>query len=176
MKNTDEILIRRYAQAFLNLFGDQLDLQQIEQLPHLAQTLDKIPFSLLYVQRALGNDSSSKSLEKVFKKAGFEKMFSSLISLLNNHKRLVLLPRVVRYIFQEFLERHNIMHFTIESAVELTQQEQDSFVEFLHGKTGRDIRYTLKINRSLIAGVKMYSDTLGFEHSVSQKLQQIYPK
>lgn len=176
MKKSEKILVRRYAQAFLNLFSDQFTREHIEQLPELAQKLDHIPYSLLSMQHSLGNDSSNKGLEKIFKKVGFKNVFTPLVSVLTLHGRLILLPHIIRYIYKEFLERHDIMDFTIESAVELTDEERNSLVEYLHGKTGKDIRYTLKINRSLIAGVKMYSNTLGFEHSVQQKLQQIYPE
>ena len=173
MKKTEETLTRRYALAFMNVVGDELDMEHAEALPAAAAQIEGARFFLLYAQFTLGNASSTRGLEEFFVEAGYKKIFVPLILLLTESKRLVLLPGILRKIYKLYLARQNIMHFTIESAVELTQQEIDSFVSFLRKETGKEIQYTLKLNLDLIAGVKIFSDTLGFENSIRQKLNRL---
>ena len=173
MKRNEQFLAIKYAKAVYSLWGTQLSGELYEQLSALAATLEEQRSVILLAQIVYRGDESIAVLETFFKNAGFDSIFVPLISLLNSKRRLILLPRILRELYSLYLEDKNIMHFTIESAVDLTQKQQEEFISFLEKKTGKEIRYTLKSNPDLIAGVKMYSDTLGYEHSIQQKLYQL---
>ncbi len=175
MKNTHDILARRYAQACINLFGDELTIELAERLSALAEAIKAQRSLLVYAGLKDTAEESKKQLEELFRVAGFGDMFVPLIDLVAEDKRLTLLPWIFHMIYVLYLERQGIMHFTIESAVELTKKEREAFVAYLEKKTEKEIRYTLTVNPALIAGVKMYSDTLGFEHSVQQRLYELSP-
>ena len=67
----------------------------------------------------------------------------------------------------------NIMHFTIESTVNLSREELVPLKLFLAKKTGKSIIFHTEIKPELIAGIKAYSETLGFEHSIRKRLQAL---
>ena len=167
MRQNEQRIARKYAKAFYNQLGKQLGETVYEQLLSLADALEEersVVLLLSYIHR----DAERPSLlEALFSNDSF---FEPLVSLLSQHRRLVLLPQILRKVYDRYLEDKGIMHFTIESPVELTKKEQEGFVSFLQKKTGKEIRYTLKSNPELLAGIKMYSDTLGYEHSLQQKL------
>ena len=173
MNQKEKILSSRYARAFMNLYKEQLTDDLVEKLPFIAEQLDSVRSIILYAQIALSNGSSGEQIETFFENVGFRKKFLPLISELSRANRLTLLPLVLRTIYTYYQEVQEILHFTIESAVELTQQELEGFITFLKKKTDKNIRYTLKHNPDLIAGVKLYSDTLVFEHSIKQLLDKI---
>lgn len=176
MKNTEEILARRYAQAFINQFGTELDADLIDRLLLLADIIHPQRALLVYASLKDTQVESIKILNELFEAAGFGTLFASLITLVADQKRLELLPRILRVIHALYLDQQGIMHFTIESTIDLTQEEQDAFVSYLQKKTDKKIRYTLVNNPALIAGVKMYSNTLSFEHSVRQRLDELSQK
>lgn len=173
MKRNEERISHKYAKATYSKLGDQLTKELCGKLLPLAEKLETQRSVILLAQIVHRDDESVLALEKFFKEAGFGSLFGKLVSLLIGQRRLILLPRVLRALYGICLEDKGIMHFIIESPLELSQEEQDGFVAFLQKKTGKEIRYTLKSNPDLIAGVKMYSDTLGYEHSVQQKLYQL---
>ena len=176
MKNVEEILACRYAQAYNRVLGDALSLELAERLPLIADVIETQRSLLIYAGLKDTTKESKQKISELFTVAGAqEKLFDPLIDLVAEHRRLTLLPRILRMMYAYYLEVQGIMHFTIESAVTLTDEERDEFVQFLKKKTDKEIRYTLTINPALIAGIKMYSDTLGYEYSVQQRLSLISP-
>jgi F0F1-type ATP synthase delta subunit len=173
MKRNEERLGMRYAKAVYSQLQNKLTEAQFEHLLSLANELEN-QRSLIVLSQMLSKDGKVNSVvEEFFDKAGFGTVFRPLIGLLTKDRRLVLLPIVLRVVYALYLEDKGIMYFVIESPVELTEQERVRCLLFLQKQTGKEIRYTLKSNPDLIAGVKMYSDTLGYEHSIQQKLYQL---
>ena len=174
MRHADRTLVRRYATAFLNQ-DDQLTQDIVDLLSAFSNELKAHKGLLVYagLHPMDGSRLAMKLLSELFSKGGFKDIFSNLIALLIEHKRLALLPSILLAIYKKYLEQHNIMHFTIESAVPLEEAERDRLLTYLSKKTNKEIQYTLVVNPDLIAGVKMYSDTLGFEHSIQEKLYRL---
>lgn len=77
------------------------------------------------------------------------------------------------YIVQLSLEKNNVMRFTIECVLQLTMDELVSIKEYLAKKTGKKIICQIKRNPELIAGLKVYSDTVGFEQSIQNYLKAL---
>jgi F0F1-type ATP synthase delta subunit len=173
MKRNEERLGMKYAKAAYSQLHNKLDEAQFEHLLSLANELEN-QRSLIVLSQMLSKDGErSLVVEEFFSKAGYGTVLSPLIGLLTIDRRLVLLSFVLKVIYALYLEDKGIMRFVIESPVELTEQERARCLLFLQKQTGKEIRYTLKSNPDLIAGVKMYSDTLGYEHSIQQKLYQL---
>ncbi len=168
MKRTGQLLARRYAQAIYEVMPSLIP----DKLLVLADELEQ-RHSALVVAQELDYAESSPLLEGVFKQAGYGAAFDLLVKLLIEQRRVVLLPLILRALYDLCLQKQGIMHFTIESAVPLSDEEQQSLIIFLKNKTGKEIIYTLKNNPALIAGIKLYSNTYGYEHSIQQKLRQL---
>ncbi len=174
MKNESPILARRYAQAYVNLFGSSLTLEAALRLPVVASILEKHRSLLILAGLHATQERSKSQIKDLFKIAGFDaSLYSSLLELVASHNRLGLMPGILRNIYKRYFDMRGIMHFTIESALPLYDEERDALLAFLRKKTAKEIQYTLVVNPALIAGIKMYSDTLGYEHSVQQKLYEL---
>ena len=174
MKNESAILARRYAQAYVNMFGTNLTRDIVQRLPIVSDILERHRSLLVFAGLHATQERSKKHIIDLFIMAGFDaSLYASLIDLVASHHRLSLIPFILRNIYKRYLETHGIMHFTLESALPLHDNERDAFIAFLRKKTDKEIQYTLVINPALIAGIKMYSDTLGFEYSVQQRLFEL---
>lgn len=174
MKRDVEILTRRYAQAYVHLFRERLSFDAVQKLPAIAALLEQHRSLLIFAGLHDTKEKTLVQIVELFTLGGFDESLSyPLINLLASHNRLKILPWVAKKIYDEYLEAKGIMHFTIESAVPLHDDEREAFVAFLRKKTGKQILYSLVVNPTLIAGVKMYSNTLGFEHSIRQRLYEL---
>lgn len=172
MKIAQDMLAKKYARAWINLFSQTLDVSLIDNIDTLSTYLHENRAALFYVQLAGIDDSRTrKNFEELLAHFQVGHLFESLIELLLAHKRLFLLPMIFRYLYRLYLEKYNIMHFTIESAVDLSKEELVPLKLFLAKKTGKTIIFHTEIKRDLIAGLKVYSETLGFEHSIRQRLK-----
>ena len=91
--------------------------------------------------------------------------------MLINDKRAGLFDFVLKQITLLYKRRNKILSFTISTAHPLTQEAVESVKQFLERVTGCDIIYEYKIDKSLIAGMRLQSETLLWEHSVKKNLQ-----
>ncbi len=177
MKNEFQVLARRYAQAYLHVFGKNMTLDQAQKLPVVADILEKHRSLLIFAAVPQTEERSKRHIVDLFKMAGFDaSLYSSLFDLVTADNRLVIMSEILRKIYTLYLESQGIMHFILESAIPLQDDERNILVAFLHKKTQKEIHYTLVVNPALIAGIKMYSDGLGFEHSIQQRLNVLSTK
>jgi len=173
MKSEQKILARRYAEAFNNVFGSQLTVNVVENFSPLADALEK-DHSLLIYGMLESKEECIHQMAEIFRLTGCDTSYCTpLIELLAHDGRLILLPLVLRIFSSLYFEEHGIMHITIESALQLTQKEIDDLSAAFARKSGKEIRAMSIINPALIAGLKMYSESLGFEDSIRQRLSQL---
>lgn len=167
-------LSKKYARAFVNLFADKLDVALAQRIEGLSLYLHKHRSALFYVQLTALDDANTKqNFESLLAYFKVDIIIQSLIDLLLEHKRLFLLPRILHHVYELYLEKVNIMSFEIESAIYLHEPELVQLKTFLEHKTGKNILYRIKQNKDLIAGLKIYSNTLGFEHSIRKQLRSL---
>ncbi|MBA2307603.1 F0F1 ATP synthase subunit delta [Candidatus Dependentiae bacterium] len=172
MNDKYDILAKKYAKAFINLYSDTITEELAERIHLLGRYFHEHRRALLYVQiTKLDGDATRKRFDTLFMSAGVDHMFASLIDMLLGDRRIFLLPRIMNFIYIFYLEKRSIIHFTIESAMDLDDQELAIVKNFLEEQTGKQVRYRVKRNPGLIAGIKMYSDTLYFEHSIRKYLR-----
>lgn len=169
-----EKLAKKYAKAFVNLYGDKLSVELIERLQIVSDYLHKQREALFYVQLSvLDGDVTKRNFEELLKQFSIDSLFSPLIDLLLIDKRLFLIPLVMKYVCVLYLEKNNIMHVTVESPIALHTDDLTALKAFLSRETGKTILFSVKKNKKLIAGIKVYSDTIGFEHSIRKHLQAL---
>ncbi|MBA3751488.1 F0F1 ATP synthase subunit delta [Candidatus Dependentiae bacterium] len=167
MNVAHELLAKKYAKAFINLFSDHISDEVADRIYTLSRYLVEHRRALFYVQLTkLDGDATKKNFDDLFMRFGVDHIFSPLIDMLLEAKRIFLIPRIMYYIYHLYLEKRNSMFFTIESSVPLTDDELSVLRTFLENKTGKNILYHVKLNPDLIAGVKMYSNTRYFEQSI----------
>jgi ATP synthase F1 delta subunit len=167
-------LCEKYAQAYLNVFGADLTLLDAENFMRAYQFLHahhKITFFLKL--SALDDETKTKQITLLCEKFSLPKSVDNVIQLLLEHKRASLFEHILYRISTLYKERAGIHDFVIKSAVALSDQEKDQIQELLARTTGHDNIYTYHVDTRLIAGVRLQSHTLLWEHSIAQQLRQL---
>lgn len=165
------MLAKKYARAFTNIFIDKLNFDEIKKLEEFISFINQHKQTLFYLKLSFKKDEDAQLiLWKLIEQFDINIIFKKLVDLLIADKRISLLPMVFDYIIKIYKERYNIMNFTIVSSHKLNEDKIKVIQDFLVRNTGKTIIYTVKIDKRLIAGLKLYSHTLGWEHSVSQQL------
>ena len=174
MNLQEDILAKKYAKAFINLYGNALNLELVERLEIVADYLKRQHEALFYVQLSdLDNALTKGNFKAMLKSFDIDELFEPLIDLLLKDRRITLLPGVIHHVCGLYLEKNNIMHFIVESPLVLHTDEMTILRSYLAEKTGKNILFTVKKNAQLIAGLRVYSDTYGFEHSIRKQLRAI---
>jgi len=166
-------LAKRYAQAFLNLFA--LQYGHIEKInAAISYFADHAElFSLLKVP-LLDPRLKINALEDcLISRFGLPSEFKQLIELLVKQKRSYLIADVLKQVIQMYQSRQGIELFTISSCPELGQLQEKRITDFLNDKTHHTIMCHMKLDKDLIAGIRMQSNEHLWEYSVKQQLARI---
>lgn len=167
-------LCEKYAQAYLNLFEDKLSLADAENFMRAYQFLHghhKITFFLKL--SALSDEIKIKHLKLLCDKFSLPESVDDLIQLLLVHRRSSLFEYILQRISALYKKRVGIHDFAVNSAVALSEQDKEHIQDFLARTTGHDNIYTYHVDTRLIAGVRLQSQTLLWEHSIAQQLRQL---
>ncbi len=173
--NTRELLLsHKYAQAFINVFIEQLNYEDIDKIYSWLNFFKTRDYLMFYLRLpTIKDDEKYKALIKTREHYHLKDSFDKLIKLLLEHKRIVLLPQVLRSIIEIYKCCLNIVEFTFSSAQDLTEEDYKLFKSFLENKTSKAIRAHTKIDKNLIAGVKLYSDQLLWEYSIKKYIDSL---
>lgn len=171
------ILTKKYARAYLNIFGTQCTDEVINRCVMLHDFLKKQHAALFYVQL-----SSAPLVVKVDVLTGMAERYQlglflkPLLQLLETHKRLFLLADILAMLRTVYEEQHNTMRCAITSTRALKESEREKIVHFLTEKTKMKIHAQYSIDPSIIAGIRVLSDTIRWEHSIHAFLKLMKKK
>lgn len=174
MKERDVACARKYAKAFLNVWPEVINLQLLGQLTDFAYTLQKERrrFFFLYMPHRK-NAVKVERIAQFCDQLGLPWQFQRLVSLLLADKLLFLLPEVIKNMCELYMRQHNILSVKIKSSVSLDKAECDLLTQFLARKTGASVQYRDYVDRSLIAGIRIESGRVLWEHSARKQLRSI---
>lgn len=168
------ILIKKYAQAFINQFIGQLNHEEMAKIEKFISFIRANRQVIFYGQLLFG--------EKFIRRQAFinlltnfelNKAFEKLIILLVEHNRLILLADILERIIKLFKDNNNEADFVITSSHNLDTRQLDQIIKFLTEQTGKKINIKTIIDKKLIVGLKIYSDTLGWEYSIRNQLNSL---
>ncbi len=167
-------LARKYATAFFIVAGDSFDEHDYEYAGELRTFFIKHRSALGLLNVPILEPAKMHmlvdSLANGFHAAEF---FKRLLLLLIRHRRVLALPSILHHIRELYCHREHMVEFTIASSHELDKSERNVLIKLLAQATGKRIRSTYRIDPQLIAGVRMQSDNLGWEHSVRKQLRDV---
>lgn len=96
-----------------------------------------------------------------------------LVRLLDGQGRLLLLPDIMRHVFELYKRQHQLLFCTIKTSHELSEDQKDVLVAFVGEISGEEVVFSVKIDRSLIAGIRVEGDEMVWESSVARQLRAI---
>lgn len=162
----NEFLAGRYARALLCYIDCSRDINFAVRLGALAAFLDLHRYRFSRIERCF--------YEKLARIFALEVMRIDLLSdLLYKQGRLALLPDVVRHLFELYKKKHNFLFCTMKASHELTPDQKEIMMSFVGRITDKEVVFSVKIDRSLIAGIRIEGDEMVWESSVARQLRAI---
>lgn len=177
MTEVYETLARKYAQAFLNCFVTQIDQDGFDSLCEL-ESFFRMNKKVIYFLSLASIDMQTKEkfMHKFFKQFGVEQWCDQLVHTLLINKRGQLLYLVLKQIIILYRVYHNIALFHIVSSHALSEEDIAIVQQFLAQVSSCDIIYEYTVDKRLIAGIRLQSDTLLWEYSIDKQLGLISHK
>lgn len=172
--NGTHIIAKRYASAYLNAYDKDITLALLERVQGVIAFFKEYQSAQLVLKLSTVHGDQQRSNIKALLEA--YKLPASLLTLvdtLSDQSRLALFPLVLEQLMVDYKKRHNIAEFTVTSPEPLSQEQLATIVQFLEAQTGKKIIVTEKIDQSLIAGIRLQSDTLMWQYSIEQQLNQL---
>lgn len=164
----------KYAKAFINIFKDQMDLKDLNKLEALKDYLEKNREIFVYFNISLIDESIKiEAFNKLLNLFDLNIIYSNISNLLIKNNRISLIIYILKDIINIYKEINNIIEFNLITSNKLSQDRIDLIENFLKNKTGKKIILKEKIDKSLIAGIKIYSQELEWQFSVRNNLNAL---
>jgi len=175
MNSAFQTVANRYAKAFLAVFGKNISFDDFENIQLAHDYLNRHKKELYFLRLPmLSKEQKVTVLEKIVTKLfNLPDFFKKLYILLVQDKREQFIGIIFQSLCQLYQKQHNIESFIIESSTELSSLELKKIKLFLARATGADIIYKYRVNPTLLAGLRMQSNTNYWEYSIKQQLQTI---
>jgi len=175
MNGVSSTVAKKYATAFLNLFIDEFSCEDIHRVCQAGKTFKRNHTLLFFLGcPMIAADVKKQALDEMLEIYSLGRpSFEKLVTLLIQDNRTYIVGHVLSEICSIYAKRKKLAYVSITSAHELTQQDLAIVERFLANLTEVSIIYDYKIDKSLIAGIRVQSDTFLWQYSVSNRLEQI---
>ncbi len=162
----------KYAQAFLNVYGDRVNQVDIEYIEAAHQFLMNHKRALFFLRVPfITDDIKQKNIALLCERFSLPAACISLFAVLQSHNQGYLFAEVLAALIKEYKKRHAITRLTIKSSCALTQDEKEAIEQYADAKFPGKKEYVYSIDPALIAGIKISSGTLQWESSIQQYLR-----
>lgn len=166
-------LAKKYATAYLAIFYDKLSIDLINRLHNAAQFFSNQPITFFLKLPFIDDQTKKNSLLSWVNHYQLPDSLEKLIDLLLAHKRTFLLPEIIPLIIKYYYHQAGIMPVTIATSHSVDTQELEKIKLFLEKETHRSIIYNHRIDKKLIAGIRINNDHYIWEDSLAKKLHQL---
>lgn len=173
--NIEQLLLaKKYAVAFLNTFEKTIDFNAYQAIEKMYNFFNSNPQTLVVLAApTLELETKSQLIEKIVHYYQAPNELMKLVSLLIKQQRLLLLPSILLQLTRVYRERNQLVAFTFYGSHELAEHETRMLSQFLEQKINKNILYNSVIDKELIAGIRLKSDTWLWEYSVEKQLRAI---
>lgn len=170
-RTCDDLVAKKYAQAFMNIHLDQLTLDDCCAFEKARQFLQTHHKALFFLQIPQFTSATKKAMvDDIITRFIMPQSIASLLLLLITHGRSFYIPRVLFFVIQLYKKHHAIVDFSVVSSHALDESKALCIKKFLKHITGKQVVCTYSVNNYLIAGVRMRSDEYMWEYSVRKHI------
>lgn len=168
---------KKYATAYLNLYQNDIHMTDIQNICRSVVFLKRNRnFMLLACAVGTKKEEKISIVDKLFVHFSLHDSFKKLVRLLIKNNQLCLLPVILQDVCCLYKTRKNILELEIQSAEQLDQQAAQEFEAFFAQRSNMDIVSHVKVDTSLIAGVRLQSSLFLWEYSVASQLRTLRHK
>jgi F-type H+-transporting ATPase subunit delta len=167
-------LSKKYAQAFLNVFFDQITSDCIVKLERVEDFLKKNRFFFIYLKvPSISIDKKREVLNKFINFFALCAPVKKLTFLLLEQGRIDFLDDIIEKIIKLYRVRKDIQFFRIYVSHSLSEQEKERIIRFVKSLASKDVISKFIIDPKLITGIRIQSDSFLWERSVSKQLREV---
>lgn len=169
--HTQTIIAKRYAIAFLNIYGYNTVLAQIEAYYALNQYLENHSRIIFFLcLPGLDKEIQERGLRSLSERFGLHNTINNLIKIVCAAGRGCYIKKIIHEIIVETEKRANQEKFILTTSHVLSDDKKADITAFLTHQTGHKIILETIIDKSLIAGIRIKSNTHFWEHSIAKKI------
>lgn len=167
-------IVNKYAYAYMNVSGDRLAQDEIRQCQQAADFLHTHARALFLLKvPVIPQEVKREALTEIMARFELPESIQILIDLLLEHKRAFLLADILDEISIIYANRKMIHTFKVTSSSELSARERSDIEAFVADRVQGTIMYTYVVDKKLIAGIRIQSETLLWEHSIDKQLRDV---
>jgi F-type H+-transporting ATPase subunit delta len=165
-------IAKKYAQAFLNVFEQTISPADFDQLCLLGQFLNAHKRALFFLGLPhIPLDEKVRTVTAMINRYKLPVSLSKLFTLLIEDGRSLLMGEVMNQVCEEYRIRNNIQTFAITSSHTLKQEELADIKSLLEHATKTKVVYSYKLDKKLVAGLRLQSATSLWEYSIEKQLR-----
>jgi ATP synthase F1 delta subunit len=172
---TFEMVAKKYAQAFVHVYGKELAVETFDQIRVFEDFLATQRGILLALTlAALSTQVRDQLVQKIVQQFQLPHHVQRLIAVLIQHKRLVLLRSVLKNIRKMYAVEQGIMDVSIGSSHPLEAAQRQHLCAFAQAMSGaKKIKASFVLMPEMISGIRIKSDTYLWEQSIRKLLHHV---
>lgn len=179
MKQSQKIA-KNYAQALLELTGNDLQLQEImlNEIKTITESLDKVKNSWgFFNSPGISKDEKKEFIKKMFSGQINEKILNLLFLLIDN-KRFNILSEIQNQLSKLVNQSRGTTVAEVYSAVDIDSNTMEKLKQRIADTIGHNekVEVESKIERSLIGGIKIKINDLVYDGSIKGRLENLKQK
>ncbi|KKP24236.1 MAG: ATP synthase subunit delta [candidate division TM6 bacterium GW2011_GWF2_28_16] len=169
-----DLITKKYASAFLNVFSDQIKDNNLSGWIKLKNFLSKNKFFYIYLHiPTISHLTKQKALIRVAQALDLQKPIIKMMFVLLEHNRIEMLDKVLNNIIILYRQKINTKLFKVTSPYNLNEFEQKIILDFTKSIAKCNVDAEFIIDKKLIAGLRIQSLTFLWERSVAKQLRGI---
>ena len=174
MRMRIDLISKKYATAFLNLYFEQINDQTIETLFQLGKFLSNNKLLYVYLRvPTISHLIKQKVLNKIAQSLNLSEPIIKVMFVLLEQGRIEILDKVIDQIVFMYRRRKNIRLFFIQSSHPLAKEEEDKIINFVKYVSKGDIITKFEVNEKLICGLGIRSKNFLWERSIAKKFRDV---
>lgn len=168
-------VVRKYAHAYLNVNNALLTLGDIQNIERFGQFLQGQRRFLFFLRvPTLGDAYKKEGLDRIYAQYPVPESFYTLIQMLLDTRRMELICDICVMIGILYKEKNAIHEFQVISSYSLSSDQKKDVEQFLTNTISGTILCTYTVSHELIAGIRIQSNTMIWEHSINQQLRAVH--
>lgn len=180
----ENVIARRYARALAEVAVEKNEIEKTDaDVIILADILDaeggdiSVPELMDYLgSPVIALEQKIKMTDVLCEKLQVGELVSEFLNVLIRKGRVPLMSRIAREYIRISSKIEEIVTADIESAYQLSEEQQQKVIKTLEKKAGKKVRLHTKINEKLLSGVRIkIGDTL-LDGSIKGRMDRIEAK
>lgn len=170
-----EAIAQKYAVAFCNVYGDELNDDVIQHFMRFASLIETRRGILVYLMmKSLSHDKKEEMIQKIINRYSLGASFRQLAVLMYRQRRLPLLRLTLQRIVRLYWKRKSTVLFNVESSHPLQESEKQKIISFIQShEYPKTVRAEFLVTPDLISGIRIKGDVWIWERSIRILLRDV---